>query len=67
MTSLADRILGALALQPMTVDQLSRCLSCSRSAVRRWLRAMRQESVVRCNGRQQGKNGRPWDRYEVMA
>lgn len=66
MLPLPDRILGALALQPMTVAQLARCLSTSRSAIRRWVRAMRQESVVRCSGTQHGK-GRPWKRYEVRA
>lgn len=62
MTSLADRILGVLVLQPMTVEQLARCLCVHPSTIRRALPV----AGVRRAGTERTK-GRPWIRYEVAA
>lgn len=62
MTTLPDRIASALRLQPMTVDQLARCLSVNRGTIRRALPLsdVRRVGTVRTKGR-------PWIRYEVAA
>lgn len=62
MIPLRERIPAALALQPMTVDQLARCLSVQRNTVRRalLLADVRPAGTVRTKGR-------PWIRYEAAA
>jgi len=44
---LRDRILGALALQPMTKAQLATCLSLSYSRVEQGTRSMRLDHSIR--------------------
>lgn len=48
--TLRKRILNALALQPMTVPQLSRCLSASHGYVENLLEQMRVKRAVRHAG-----------------
>lgn len=69
MTPLRDRIPGALALQPMTVDQLARCLTASRSAVRTAVVALRDAKVIRRTGSvgKIGTGGKPWPQYGLGA
>jgi len=63
---LRARIPAALALAPMTVDALARCLAVSRDAVRDAIALLRRAGVVARAGRC-GDNGRPWDVWQVIA
>ena len=47
MTPLRNRILRALALQPMTIQQLARCLSANAGYIQNLLAAMRVKHLVR--------------------
>lgn len=62
MTPLRERIPAALSLQPMTVDQLARCLSVHTTSIRRVLNAIGAERI----GTQRTK-GRPWIRYGMTT
>jgi predicted ArsR family transcriptional regulator len=57
-----ERIPSVLALQPMTVEQLAKCLSVHPHTIRRALPL----AGVRRAGTERS-NGRPWIRYEVAA
>lgn len=61
MTPLRNRIPAALALQPMTVVELARCLSVNIGSVRKCL----PEINLRVVGTVRTK-GRPWIRYAPM-
>lgn len=62
MEPLRKRIPAALALQPMTVDELARCLGVTRGAIRQKL----AEIDVQPAGTRRTK-GRPWIRYAPMT
>lgn len=64
--SLQSRIPAALALGPMTVDALARCLACSRHAIRDALALLRRAGAVTVAGRR-GRAGRPWNIWQVIA
>jgi hypothetical protein len=55
-----DRVVSALALQPMTVLQLSRCLDLSRQQVHQ---ALRRSSVTRAGTTRSGS--RPFVVYRI--
>jgi predicted ArsR family transcriptional regulator len=59
MTPLPDRILGALALQPMTIADLAVALWLSTSTVRHSIADMRESGHIRCAGTARRKNGAP--------
>jgi len=59
MTPLPDRILGALALQPMTIRQLARCLSASHGYTQNLLENMRVSRRVRLVGRVRDGKSKP--------
>jgi predicted ArsR family transcriptional regulator len=61
----SQRILDALQLQPMTVEQLATCLSLYRGTVRKWVLDMRHERSVRAIHAQPSRNGRPWVVYSI--
>ena len=66
---LRQRITAALRLQPMTVDQLARCLTVSCSAVRNalgYLEILRRAVRYRVHPRIR-RNGAPPFVYEVRA
>lgn len=48
MTPIRIRILTALELQPMTIRQLSQCLSVSRRNVERWISLYRSIGAMEC-------------------
>jgi len=64
MTPLRDRIPSALALQPMTVDQLARCLTSNLGTVSRVVQALRDGGVIRRTGSVSTK-GRAWPQYDL--
>lgn len=51
-TPLRIRILTALELQPMTIRQLSQCLSASRSNIERWIAFLRDWKAIRLHRRE---------------
>ena len=59
MTPLPDRILGALALQPMTIAELAIALWLSTSAVRHALADLRAVGDIKCAGTVRRRNGAP--------
>lgn len=61
------RILGALQLQPMTVEQLATCLSLSQVTVRRKVMAMHEDRHLRRLHRTQHTHGRPWPIYSLTG
>ena len=58
------RILTALELQPMTIRQLSQCLSCYRESIDRWIYAYRKCGAVQCTPGHY--NGRPANIWRVV-
>jgi predicted ArsR family transcriptional regulator len=67
MTALPSqvRILDALQLQPMTVEQLATCLSLNRGTVRKRVLDMRQERRIRAIHATPSRHGRPWVVYSI--
>ncbi|NII73236.1 putative transcriptional regulator [Dyella sp. SG562] len=65
MTPLRDRIPAALALQPMTVDQLALCLASTRNSVSRVIHALRDGGVIRRTGSVSTK-GKAWPQYSLQ-
>lgn len=50
MTRLAQRVEGALRLQPMTIHQVARCLCVSDSCAQQCLTALTKRRIVRRRG-----------------
>lgn len=62
------RIPAALALAPMTVDVMARCLSVARGSVRRNVELLRESGVVESYGNdRRRKNGPPFRLYRLAA
>lgn len=59
MTPLPDRILGALALAPMTIADLAVALWLSTSTVRHSISGLHESGHVQCAGTVHRKNGAP--------
>lgn len=66
MTPLRVRIRAALALAPMTITELSRCLSAQPAYVQRLLAQMRQARNVRYGSTIRIGNYRPHRKWELM-
>ena len=66
MLTLRDRILGALALQPMSAPELACCLSARRTYVQRLLADLRHSHVVRYEATQRIGWFRPWQRFQLV-
>lgn len=64
--TIAARVAGALALQPMTVAQLARCLCASQSAVRNALADNVRTTRYRTRPRRRS-NGAPPYVYQVRS
>jgi predicted ArsR family transcriptional regulator len=62
-----DRIEGALKLQPMTVEQLAKCLMLDTGTVRKHARALRYQRRVSARQHLPAPNGRPWVVYALRS
>jgi predicted ArsR family transcriptional regulator len=58
MTPLRERVVGALRLQPMSINQVARCLSVSAETARESLHRLERRGVVRVHGWVQAKRGK---------
>lgn len=58
MTPLRDRVVGALRLQPMSIEQVARCLSVTSETARVSLRRLERRGAVRVHGWVQAKRGK---------
>jgi DNA-binding IclR family transcriptional regulator len=54
---LEERLLAALALQPMTQAELARCLSCSHSSVEQLTRKLQRHRCIRIIGTKRSRPG----------
>lgn len=66
--TLPDRIVGALRLCRMTISELARSLSTSKSAIRRYVEALQDEGIVVAHRDPRiHRSGRPAKVFEVAA
>jgi len=61
------RIPAALALEPMTVDVLARCLAVSCHSIRDRIDELRAQGIVEPCGIDHRGNGRPFNVYRIAA
>ena len=67
MTPLRERVLGALALQPMTIAELSLALSARPAYLQRLLSQMRNAHAIRYGRTVRLGNYRPHRKWELRA
>lgn len=58
MTPLRERVIGALQLQPMSIQQVARCLSIHPETARMSLRRLERRGSVRVNGWTRARKGK---------